>query len=104
MVRVIQHAAGRQKRHPDCQHGRNWASPRLSACAGAATSSGQLPEAHGFWIQQIGTFGVSGFAIGGFGPQNPPAKENVASEALALHKIKRGASSRRWRSVACGYW
>jgi len=41
-----------------------------------------------------------------FGKKTPP-KDHVSSEALVVKKkdkIKTGTSSRRWRSVARGYW
>jgi len=37
------------------------------------------------------------------GKKTPP-KDNFSSEALYKNKIITGTSSRRWRSVARGYW
>jgi len=46
----------------------------------------------------------SGWFSAGFQTKNSPPKDLFSSEALAFHKIKTGTSSRRWRSVARGYW
>jgi hypothetical protein len=38
------------------------------------------------------------------GHKKSPPEDDFSSEALAFHKIEAGTSSRRWRSVARGYW
>ena len=45
-----------------------------------------------------------GLRTRGPGAKKSPPKETFASEALANSKIVSGTSSRRWRSVARGYW